>query len=299
MQNNRFFTREQHIRSRFYQMPKALFKEKQYKKMSSNTKIVYMLLADRNELSIQNDWYDKDGRIYLIFTQEQLSEESGLSVSTIKRCMKELVKFNLLFKKRQGLNKADLLYLLKLEISSEQLKDKLNVDISRTVQNELSGSIKKELQEGSSMPANKTNTNKTDIIDTYNISSSNTSTIDKKVETTIINNNKEEGIKEIINFSKSLKVPATFKLIRGLLKLHSKNNILKAIELTAYKQYKNLRAYIIAVLKDLEATKENIINKIQSKNFKESKESKLRFDNFKGRDYSDIDNLENKLLGWA
>ncbi|MES3706528.1 replication initiator protein A [Staphylococcus ureilyticus] len=45
---------------RFYnELPKYLFEDIYFKKMSAKAKIMYALLKDRFELSIQNEWVDK------------------------------------------------------------------------------------------------------------------------------------------------------------------------------------------------------------------------------------------------
>ncbi|KAA2274988.1 hypothetical protein BUZ22_04660 [Staphylococcus haemolyticus] len=43
---------------------KYLFEDAYFKKMSAETKIMYVLLKDRFELSIQNEWVDKNNNIY-------------------------------------------------------------------------------------------------------------------------------------------------------------------------------------------------------------------------------------------
>lgn len=38
--------------------------------LSNDAKIAYALLKDRLELSIKNNWFDKNGDIFFIFTNE-------------------------------------------------------------------------------------------------------------------------------------------------------------------------------------------------------------------------------------
>ena len=62
---------------RFYQLPKYLFEDTYFKKMSAEAKIMYALLKDRFELSIQNEWVDKNNNIYFIFSNKHLCEYLG------------------------------------------------------------------------------------------------------------------------------------------------------------------------------------------------------------------------------
>ena len=98
---------------RFYQLPKYLFEDEYFKKMSAEAKIMYALLKDRFELSIQNEWVDKNNNIYFIFSNKHLCEYLGYAEQKIIKLKKELVNFNLLTQERVGLNKPNRLYLLK------------------------------------------------------------------------------------------------------------------------------------------------------------------------------------------
>ncbi len=49
---------------------KSIFTNEKYMKLSNNAKIAYALLKDRLELSIKNNWFDENGDIFFIFTNE-------------------------------------------------------------------------------------------------------------------------------------------------------------------------------------------------------------------------------------
>ena len=131
---------------RFYQLPKYLFEDTYFKKMSAEAKIMYALLKDRFELSIQNEWVDKNNNIYFIFSNKHLCEYLGYAEQKIIKLKKELVNFNLLTQERVGLNKPKRLYLL---------KPNYDMEVSRT----------KELPNSQS---NDTDLNNTDNIETDN-----------------------------------------------------------------------------------------------------------------------------------
>ncbi len=131
---------------RFYQLPKYLFEDAYFKKMSAEAKIMYALLKDRFELSLQNEWVDKYNNIYFIFSNKHLCEYLGYAEQKIIKLKKELVSFNLLTQERVGLNKPNRLYLL---------KPNYNIKSSHT----------KELPNSQS---NDTKLNNTDYIETKN-----------------------------------------------------------------------------------------------------------------------------------
>ena len=98
----------------FYQIPKSMFTTKKYKNIGNDARVLYAILKDRMILSKKNNWADKNGDIYLLFTQEKLCELLDVSVSTISRTMKKLKDFGLVEVLRQGLNKPNKIYLNRL-----------------------------------------------------------------------------------------------------------------------------------------------------------------------------------------
>ena len=160
---------------RFYQLPKYLFEDAYFKKMSAEAKIMYALLKDRFELSLQNEWIDKNNNIYFIFSNKHLCEYLGYAEQKIIKLKKELIKFNLLTQERVGLNKPNRLYLLKpnYDIKASHTKELPNSQFqnnefgsSRTVN--LSG---QELPNSQSNDTDYNDTNyiKTDYNDTYDL----------------------------------------------------------------------------------------------------------------------------------
>ena len=152
---------------RFYQLPKYLFEDAYFKKMSAEAKIMYALLKDRFELSIQNEWVDKNNNIYFIFSNKHLCEYLGYAEQKIIKLKKELVNFNLLTQERVGLNKPNRLYLLKPNygIKSSHSKELPNSQF----QNNEFGSSRTVNLSGQELPnsqSNDTNYNDTDYIKT-------------------------------------------------------------------------------------------------------------------------------------
>ena len=152
---------------RFYQLPKYLFEDIYFKKMSAEAKIMYALLKDRFELSIQNEWVDKNNNIYFIFSNKHLCEYLGYAEQKIIKLKKELISFNLLTQERVGLNKPNRLYLLKpnYDIKASRTKELPNSQF----QNNEFGSSRTVNLSGQELPnsqSNDTDYNDTDYIKT-------------------------------------------------------------------------------------------------------------------------------------
>ena len=152
---------------RFYQLPKYLFEDTYFKKMSAEAKIMYALLKDRFELSIQNEWVDKNNNIYFIFSNKHLCEYLGYAEQKIIKLKKELVNFNLLTQERVGLNKPNRLYLLKPNYDMEVSRTK-ELPNSQFQNNEFGSSRTVNLsgQELPNSQSNDTDYNDTDYIKT-------------------------------------------------------------------------------------------------------------------------------------
>lgn len=116
----------------YYKFPAFLNSNERYRNMKLSSKIVYMFLKNKNEISLKNNWYDENKKIFIIFTISSLIEESNLSKSTILSALDELEKNKLLLKRKNGFNKKEFkmypnfYYLLKpiLEKNDVYMKQK-------------------------------------------------------------------------------------------------------------------------------------------------------------------------------
>lgn len=111
----RMYTTTDYSEIVFYQFPKALLHNKRYKNISPGAKIMYMVLRDRQDLSIKNGWVDDDGHIFFYFDVRNLSEVLSCSTASVNKYKKELRKHKLLYETRQGQGKPNKMYILKPE----------------------------------------------------------------------------------------------------------------------------------------------------------------------------------------
>jgi len=100
--SDRFYTEKEEVTLRFYQTPKALFKNSKYKGLSLGAKLMYSVLRDRLDLSIKHNWKDEKGYIYLMFSGEEILNLLEISKNTVTKYKKELVKYRLIIDKRIG-----------------------------------------------------------------------------------------------------------------------------------------------------------------------------------------------------
>lgn len=96
----------------FYRIPKVLFTEEHFRSVSAEAKVLYGLLLDRMSLSCKNGWLDKEGRVYIIFTIEEVMTALGCADQKAGKLLHELEsKCRLIERKRQGLGKPNLIYV--------------------------------------------------------------------------------------------------------------------------------------------------------------------------------------------
>ena len=96
----------------FYRIPKVLFTEERFRSVSAEAKVLYGLLLDRMSLSCKNGWLEKEGRVYIIFTIDEVMTALGCADQKAGKLLHELEsKCRLIERKRQGLGKPNLIYV--------------------------------------------------------------------------------------------------------------------------------------------------------------------------------------------
>ena len=121
-----YYKNNEILENSYYQIPQELFVNSLYKeKLNSDSKILYAFLLDRLSLSQKNHWFDEYGRVYLIFTREEVQNKLCLSEKTVTKAFKQLLEVNLIAEKRQGLGKPNLIYVGKIQ-HEDQEDDKID-----------------------------------------------------------------------------------------------------------------------------------------------------------------------------
>ena len=76
----------------FYRVPKVLFTEDCFWNVSTDAKLLYGILLDRMNLSARNGWLDEEGRVYIIFTIEEIKGALGCAEKKAVKLLDELEK---------------------------------------------------------------------------------------------------------------------------------------------------------------------------------------------------------------
>ncbi len=96
---------------KYIRLPKELFENPEYKKLSANAKLLYGLLLDRRSLSKKNNLTDDDGETIVYFTRENAREMLGVGKDVIFKCFADLKKAGLLQEGFVGVGKVRILYI--------------------------------------------------------------------------------------------------------------------------------------------------------------------------------------------
>ena len=142
----------------FYRIPKALFTASAYRGISTDAKVLYGLLLDRMSLSARNDWLDEQGRVYIVFTVEEVMDALCCADNKATRLLRELEGVALIERKRRGLGKPSLIYMKNfVEAPEQRIKNRDNHD---------SVPAKTATLEAQKSRCNKTDKNYTDLSET-------------------------------------------------------------------------------------------------------------------------------------
>ena len=142
----------------FYKIPKELFTSEQFEKLSTEGKVLYGLLLDRVSLSIENQWIDDNGRVYIIYTLAAICAALRCSEKSAIKYMAELEDIGLVERIRQGFGKPTLIY-----VKNFMGQKKLQVN---SCNNYSYGAVDFTGQELENLQSNNTNYNNTDFNNT-------------------------------------------------------------------------------------------------------------------------------------
>lgn len=279
----KYFKKKEQYQERFYQLPKVFFTNETYKKLSLEAKVAYSILRDRLELSLQNDWVDSEENIYFIYTNENLMEILNLGKNKVVKIKKELESVNLLRQKRLGLNKPNMLYLIKPEVTKDDIYKIQNEEKSnkstddkevyktnfQKLAEQTSGSLQNKLLEVCETNSNDTEFSDTELSDTEfsdthdmndvnNIKSTSNTVLhsnhsNHQSQTSDILSKQEEARYELQEFPEHL---ATYLMNYSL----SEIQIIKGIILKAKRSFHDERADEIVMPYTLENIEDELID---------------------------------------
>lgn len=98
----------------FYRIPRSLIRDKRFKGLSTEAKLLYGLMLDRMGLSAKNGWYDDKGRVYIYYTAEEIREDLCCGNDKALKLLAELDMkkgYGLIERIKQGQGKPTKIYV--------------------------------------------------------------------------------------------------------------------------------------------------------------------------------------------
>ena len=108
----------------FIRVPKLLFTDGRFKDLTSDAKILYGLLLDRMSLSVENNWFDTKGRVYIVYTIAEINRTLGCANTKACNTLQQLMDVGLIEKDNKGQGKAQLIYVKKILSNQSGQKEK-------------------------------------------------------------------------------------------------------------------------------------------------------------------------------
>ena len=257
-----YYKNNEILENSYYQIPQELFVNSLYKeKLNSDSKILYSFLLDRLSLSQRNHWFDEYGRVYLIFTREEVQNKLCLSEKTVTKAFKQLLEVNLISEKRQGLGKPNLIYVGKIqheEVITNIEQKNLQVLNSK---NYGSREVKNTILDAEKFPTINPNNIKTNVTNTDSINPQNNNVcislnaVKEKSQLNDFSKEEQTMLEDVIErlyYADILKVGSviiTNSKILSKLALINKNNLIQLLDIAkSSNNIKNITNYLMICL---------------------------------------------------
>ena len=108
-----FYNREVE-RFNFLKVPEILVDGEEFNGLSAEAIILYSMLLKRTGMSFKNNWIDKEGRVFIYFTVEEIMKRRNISKPTAIKTLDELDSkkgIGLIERVRIGLGKPNIIYV--------------------------------------------------------------------------------------------------------------------------------------------------------------------------------------------
>ena len=108
-----FYNREAE-RFNFLKVPEVLVDGEEFKGLSAEAIILYSMFLKRTGMSFKNNWIDKEGRVFIYFTVEEIMRRRNISKPTAIKTLDELDMkkgIGLIERVRLGLGKPNVIYV--------------------------------------------------------------------------------------------------------------------------------------------------------------------------------------------
>ncbi|SKC04100.1 Replication initiator protein A (RepA) N-terminus [Lachnospiraceae bacterium] len=106
----------------FGKYPKNIIKNEYFSELSIAAKLLYILMIERASVSLKNNWFDEQKRVYIYFTIENIMKELNVGKNKAVKTIAELDRVGLIEKKKQKLGKPDKIYVRIYFFKNDQLR---------------------------------------------------------------------------------------------------------------------------------------------------------------------------------
>ena len=150
----------------FLKVPEILVEGEEFQGLSAEAILLYAMLLKRAGMSYKNNWLDKQNRVFIYFTVEEIMKKRHLSKPTAIKLLDELDKksgIGLIERVRVGLGKPNVIYVKDfLSMVQEKSVVQKFKDLTSEVKNIDLRSKENELQEVQNIDSNYIDNNKSD-----------------------------------------------------------------------------------------------------------------------------------------
>ncbi len=109
-----YFYKREAERFNFLKVPEILVDGEEFKGLSAEAIILYSMLLKRTGISFKNNWIDKENRVFIYFTVEEIMRRRNISKPTAIKTLDELDSkkgIGLIERVRLGLGKPNIIYV--------------------------------------------------------------------------------------------------------------------------------------------------------------------------------------------
>ena len=115
--NFSYFYGEESEQFSYFRIPRLLVRNKRFKTLSTDAKLLYGLMLDRMGLSAKHGWYDELGRVYIYYTLDEIQTDLMCGHNKAVRLLAELDTgkdgFGLIERVKQGQGRPAKIYVKK------------------------------------------------------------------------------------------------------------------------------------------------------------------------------------------
>lgn len=110
------------------QVPKALFQQEKFKRLSNTAKILYSIFLDRLKFAPQNGWIDAEGELFVIYPKSEMKEDLNTTRYGVDQAIQELVTVGKMIRIIPNNGKANHFYINSIFENEMEEKQMMTLD---------------------------------------------------------------------------------------------------------------------------------------------------------------------------